>query len=245
MERMLVVVFDNEKKAYEGKSALGQLQAEGNLTIYQEAVILKHADGTVSVKQVDDSAPVGTLTGTAVGGLIGAAGRTGGDGPSAPPPARGSACSTTPTRSRLARISSRTSSKSLAPNKVAVVAEVDEAWTTPVDTRMEALGGTVFRRALWAVQEQVRREEIAAMKADLAELKSEASKANAERKAKLQKKIEQLAGKIDAQDKKLTERIGCVRGAPEGEEGDSPEERRSRRPGAQESGEHKRLTQLI
>ena len=71
MERMLVVVFDNEKKAYEGKAALGQLQAEGNVTIYQEAVILKHADGTVSVKQVDDTAPVGTLTGTAVGSLIG------------------------------------------------------------------------------------------------------------------------------------------------------------------------------
>ncbi len=103
-------------------------------------------------------------------------------------------------------------SKLLAPNKVAVVAEVDEAWTTPVDTRMEALGGTVIRRALWAVQEQVRREEIAAMKADLAELKSEASKANAERKAKLQKKIEQLTGKIDAQDKKLTERIDAFEG---------------------------------
>ena len=61
MERMLVVVFDNEKKAYEGKTALGQLQAEGNLTIYQGAVILKHADGTVSVKQLDEDVPVGTI----------------------------------------------------------------------------------------------------------------------------------------------------------------------------------------
>jgi len=72
---------------------------------------------------------------------------------------------------------------------------------------METIGGTVFRRALWAVQEQVRREEIDAMKADLAELKSEASKANAERKAKLQKKIEQLTVKIDTQDKKLTDKL--------------------------------------
>jgi hypothetical protein len=59
------------------------------------------------------------------------------------------------------------------------------------------------------VQEQVRREEIDAMKADLAELKSEASQANAERKAKLQKKIEQLTVKIDAQDKKLTDKINA------------------------------------
>ena len=97
-------------------------------------------------------------------------------------------------------------SKSLKPNRVAVVAEVDEAWTIPVDTRMEALGGTVFRRALWAVQEQVRREEIAAMKSDLAQFKSEVSKAHADRKAKLQKKIDQLEARIEAQQKKAIER---------------------------------------
>jgi len=207
MERMVVVVFDNEKKAYEGKTALGQLQAEGSLTIFQEAVVLKHADGTVSVEQVDDSAPVGTLTGTAVGSLIGLLG-----GPVGM--VVGAAAGTgigvfyDADTLQVGEDFVEDVSKLLAPNKVAVVAEVDEAWTTPVDTRMEALGGTVIRRALWAVQEQVRREEIAAMKADLAELKSEASKANEERKAKLQKKIEQLAGKIDAQDKKLTERLG-------------------------------------
>jgi uncharacterized membrane protein len=205
MERMLVVVFDNEKKAFEGRSALRQLEAEGSLTIYQGAVILKHADGTVSVKQIDDSALTGTLTGTAVGSLIGLLG-----GPVGL--ALGAASGLTigafydADTLRVGEDFVDDVSKSLAPNKVAVVAEVDEAWTTPVDTRMEELGGTVFRRALWAVQEQVRREEIAAMKADLAEFKSEISKAHAERKAKLQKKINQLEAKIDAQQKKTIER---------------------------------------
>lgn len=208
MERMLVVVFDNEKKAYEGKTALGKLQAEGSLTIYQEAVVLKHADGTVSVEQVDDSAPVGTLTGTAVGSLIGLLGGPVGMVVGAAS-GLGLGVFYDADTLQVGEDFVADVSKSLAPNKVAVVAEVEEVWTTPVDTRMEALGGTVFRRALWAVQEQVRREEIAAMKADLAELKSEVSKADAERKAKLQKKIEQLAGKIDAQDKKLTERLGA------------------------------------
>ena len=32
MERMLVVVFDSETKAYEGKSALRQLEREGSIT---------------------------------------------------------------------------------------------------------------------------------------------------------------------------------------------------------------------
>ena len=58
-------------------------------------------------------------------------------------------------------------SKSLTPNKVAVVAEVDEEWTTPADTRMEALEGVVFRRALWEVREKIDDEDAAAMKADL------------------------------------------------------------------------------
>jgi len=208
MERMLVVVFDNEKKAYEGKTALAQLQAEGDLTIYQGAVILKHADGTISVKQIDDSAPINTLTGTAVGALIGVLGGPVGMALGAAGGAGIGVLYDADTL-QVGEDFVEDVSKSLAPNKVAVVAEVDEAWTTPVDTRMEAIGGTVFRRALWAVQEQVRREEIDAMKADLAELKSEASKANAERKAKLQKKIEQLAGKIDAQDKKLTDKLGA------------------------------------
>jgi hypothetical protein len=85
------------------------------------------------------------------------------------------------------------------PNRVAVIAEIDEEWTTPVDTRMEAIGGTVFRRALSEVKEQIHEENVAAMKADLAQLKAEHAKAHADRKAKLQEKINQLDSKIQAQ----------------------------------------------
>jgi len=53
------------------------------------------------------------------------------------------------------------------PGKFAVLAEVQEDWTTPVDVRMEAIDGTVFRRALSEVKHTVDEEEIAAMKADL------------------------------------------------------------------------------
>ena len=205
MERMLVVVFDNEKRAFEGRSALRQLEAEGSLTIYEGAVVVKHADGTVSVKQLDDSGPIGMLTGTAVGGLIGLLGGPVGVAVGAASGLTVGAFYDADTL-RFGEDFVDDVSKSLKPNKVAVVAEVEEAWTIPVDTRMEALGGTVFRRALWAVQEQVRREEIAAMKADLAQFKTELSKAHADRKAKLQKKIGELEAKMDAQQKKAIER---------------------------------------
>src|SRR5271167_2675200 len=71
MDRMLVVVFDNETKAYEGKKALLQLDNEGSIGVYAYAVVAKKADGTASIKQGDDSGPLGTLVGTALGSLIG------------------------------------------------------------------------------------------------------------------------------------------------------------------------------
>ena len=96
--------------------------------------------------------------------------------------------------------------KALTPNKVAVVAEIEEDWTTPVDTRMEAIGGTVFRRALSEVKHTIHEENVAAMKADMAQMKAEQAKAHADRKAKLQEKINQLDSKIQDQLQKAKER---------------------------------------
>jgi uncharacterized membrane protein len=197
MERMLVAVFDDERMAFEGRGALRQLEREGNLTIFEGAVVVKGADGRVSVRQIDDSAPTGTLAGTAVGSLVGLLAGPVGAAIGAASAATIGAIYDADTL-RVGEDFVDDVSKSLTPGKVAVVAEVDEAWTAPVDARMEALGGTVFRRALWLAQEEVRREEIAAMKAVLADFKSEMSKANAERKVKLEKKIRELQAKIDA-----------------------------------------------
>jgi len=97
-------------------------------------------------------------------------------------------------------------SAALSPGKVAVVAEVEEDWTTPVDTRMDAIGGIVFRRALSDVRHQVHQENIAAMKADLAQMKAEHAQAQADRKKKLEQKINQLESKIQAQLEKAKER---------------------------------------
>jgi len=205
MERMLVVVFDNEKRAFEGKSALRQLELEDSISIYAGAVVAKHADGTVSVKQLDDDVPAGTLTGTAVGSLIGLLGGPVGLAVGALSGMTFGAFYDIDT-ARVGEDFVDDVSKSLTPNKVAVIAEIDEEWTAPVDARMEALGGVVFRRALWEVREKVQDEDVAAMKADLAQLKSEISKAHADRKAKIQKKIDQLQAKIDTQQKKAKER---------------------------------------
>ena len=71
MDRMLVVVFDNEDQAYQGQRALLQLDGEGSISVYGYAVLAKHPDGTATVKQGDDMGPLGTLLGTSLGSLIG------------------------------------------------------------------------------------------------------------------------------------------------------------------------------
>ena len=205
MDRMLVVVFDNESKAYEGREALLQLDGEGSISVYAYAVIAKHADGTATVKQGDDPGPLGTLVGTALGSLIGLLGGPTGLAIGA---AAGLITGTTADldNARVGEDFIDDVFKVLLPNRVAVVAEIEEGWTTPVDTRMEAIGGTVFRRALSDVRRTANDEEIAAMKVEIAQIKAEHAKAHADRKAKLLEKINQLDSKIQARLEKAKER---------------------------------------
>jgi uncharacterized membrane protein len=198
MDRMLVVIFPNESEAYEGKKALQQLDSEGSISVYGYAVLAKKPDGTASVKQGDDVGPIGTLVGTSLGSLLGVlGGPVGIAAGAAAGMAAGSAVDLDNTRVGADFIDDV--QKFLVPPNVALVAEVDEEWTTPVDTRMEAIGGNVFRRALSDVEEKMDDEDVAAMKADLAQLKAEHAKAQADRKAKLEEKINQLDTKIQAQ----------------------------------------------
>src|SRR5271169_5462909 len=184
MDRLLVVVFGNETKAYEGKKALLQLDNEGSISVFGYAVVGKHADGTASIKQGDDSGPLGTLAGTSLGSLIGVLFGPVGLAIGASAGFAGGA-SFDLLNAGVGEDFIDDVTKILLPNKVAVVAEVEEDWTTPVDTRMEAIGGIVFRRALSEVRDTVNNEDVAAMKADLAQFKAEHAQARADRKAKL------------------------------------------------------------
>jgi uncharacterized membrane protein len=205
MDRMLVVVFDTEKKAYEGEKALLQLGDEGSIVVYAYAVIAKNADGTAAVRQSDDQGPLGTLVGTALGSLIGLLGGPAGLAIGAAVGlVAGSAADLSNAGVGADFVDDVT--KELLPNRFAVAAEIQEDWTTPVDARMEAIGGIVFRRALSEVKDALDDEYTAAMKADSAQMKAEHAQARADRKAKLQEKIIQLDSKIQARLEQAKER---------------------------------------
>jgi uncharacterized membrane protein len=209
MGRMLVVVFDNGSTAYEGKKALSELDIDGSIAVYSHAVVLKNPDGTTTVSESDDRGPLGTLVGTALGGLIGLLTGPTGLAIAAAVGVLGGA-TVDLDRTRIGEGFVDDVARVLLPNKAAVVAEIEEDSTAAVDTSMAALGGTVLRRALSQVKHTTHDEHIAAMKADLAQMKAEHAQAHAERKAKLQEKINQLDSKLQAQLQKAKERREAV-----------------------------------
>jgi len=197
MEKMLVVAFNDESKAYEALQALNQLDAEGSIAIYAESVIKKNADGTVTVKQVDDGFPIRTVGGTAIGSLLGLLGGPVGLAVGATAGALAGSISDLNVAGVDAEFLDDTAT-ALTPGKCAVVADISEEWVTPVDTRMEALGGAVFRAARNSVEDEQRARDVAALRAEIDQLKAEHARARADSKAKLQAKIDELNTKLQA-----------------------------------------------
>jgi len=197
MDRLLVVVFDAESKAYEAKKALHELDREDAITVFDQAVVARNADGSASVRPGDDLTPVRTLGGTLLGALIGLLGGPVGVGVvAAVGLAAGAAMDVS--NARLCDDFVEDVREKLTPEKFALVAEISEDSTTPVDDRMEALGGTVYRRSLKEVKRTFHDDNVAAMKADRAQLTAERTKADTDRKVKLQEKINELDSKIEA-----------------------------------------------
>lgn len=194
MSKLVVTTFDSEAKAYEGTRALNELHAQGDLTLYGMAVITKDAGGKLSVKEGPD-ALAGTAVGSLVGALVGVLG-----GPA------GVIVGMT-TGMLLGSISDLLDigvgadfldkvSRDLAPGKAAVIAEVDEDWVTPLNTRMEAIGASVEREWRSDFEEVEIEKDTAARKAELAQLKAELAQSGAEAKAKLRTRIKEVRAKL-------------------------------------------------
>ncbi len=195
MERMLVVVFDNELKAYDGYRALTELDSEGSISIHAQAVIEKDDKGNVTVKQKGDDFPIRTVGGTAIGALIGVLG--GPIGLSIGTVAGAFAGSILDmNRAGVNADFLDDVFEKLEPDKWAVVSDINEEWVTPVDARMAALGGTVVRVTRQDVENEQVTRSVAALKAGIAQLKLEQAKSRTNQKAKMQSEIDKLNDKL-------------------------------------------------
>ena len=197
MDKILVVVFDSESKAYEGSRVLQELQDEGSIDLYSRAVIARDTNGKVEVKQEGDMGPIGTAVGLFTGSLIGLLG-----GPVGLVVGAGVGISGglvyDLVNSGVGEDFLYEVGQSLQPGKAAVVAEVWEEWVLPVDTRMEALGGVAFRRMRGEFVDAQIDRDVAALKAELVGLKAERDQATGDAKAKIQAKIDATRVKLQA-----------------------------------------------
>jgi uncharacterized membrane protein len=196
-DKMIVAVFDDERSAYTGLSALTDMDAEGSIVLYASAVIAKDPYGKLTVKHAADEGPVGTAVGLFTGILVGVLGGPVGVAVGALAGMGGGAMYD------LANLGIGGDfldevGRRLMPGKVAVVAEVSEEWVTPLDTRMEAAGGTVVRRTRGEFLDAQIDRDIALLKAEVANLKSEYAAAEKEARTKLQAKIDAATEKLNA-----------------------------------------------
>jgi uncharacterized membrane protein len=197
MDKMLVAVFESESKAYEGSRILRELDAEGSISTFAIAVVAKDESGKVTVKQEADQGPLGTAVGLFAGSLIGTLGGPVGFAVVAGAGTLGGAlydqAKVGVSDDFLADVEQQ-----LQAGKYAVVAEVWEEWVMPADTRIEAAGGIVMRRAREEVVDTQIERDAAALKAEIASLKAEHARARQEHKARLEAKIEAVKGKLRA-----------------------------------------------
>ena len=220
MSKFIVAVFPGENQAYEGTRALNALHAEGHLTLYSMAVVVKDANGKFSVKESADAGPLGTAVGALVGGLIGVIG-----GPIGALAGMGGGSVIGSLvdlfnygvgEDFITKVS-----KELSAGKTAIIAEIVENWTTPLDTRMQAVGGTVLRTWRADFEDEQVAKEAATTKAEFEELKVEYAQASAETKTRLKARLDhakadfqnaqsRLQARLDALEKEMGARIAAL-----------------------------------
>ena len=206
MNKMIVVVFDNENSAYEGLSAMKDLHKEGSITLYSTAVLNKDDSGDVQIKQAADKGLVGTVIGMATGSLLGVL---------AGPAGLAIGASVGGLTGILVDINHagvdvdfvNDVSNALSPGKYAVIAEIDEMWMAPLDTRMVELDGLLFRRLRSELEDEQLVREAEAFDKELQALENELDEASEEAKAAISKQINNTKEKLQAINQQAKERL--------------------------------------
>ena len=211
MNKLLVAVFPTEAAADAGLQALRTLHAAGDITLYATGVLARDGLGAISVKKsMDTGSGTGAVTGLAVGSLIGLLG-----GPMGM--VIGAATGTVAGAVRDFWVAGvgldfiEAAAQHLQPGKVALVAEIEEEWVTPVDLALEAAGGHVLRRARSDVAEAQFDHDITAFKAEVKDLESEASHASGAAKTRLQSKLTGAKASLDAAVQRGQHRVDTLR----------------------------------
>ncbi len=145
MEQMLTAVFDTVPEALKGVIFLKELHRAGDITLHTTAVIAKDSSGRISINQAAEREFNGTKLDLLFGILLGALGGLAGLA------IGGSIGGLVGLIFDLARTGIsvdflKQASSTLAPGKAALLAEIRETSTVPVDIKLAKLGGHIYRK---------------------------------------------------------------------------------------------------
>lgn len=212
MNKLLVATFADEPAADAGLQALRRLHADGAITLYASGVLARDAAGAARVSRPLDTGHAGAATGLGVASLIGLLG-----GPSAGAPATtvvGAIRDFWAAGVGLDFVEQ--AQRRLRPGRVALVTEVDEEWVVPVDIALEAAGGEVLRGTRTEVVEAQLDHDIAAFKAEIKELESEAFHAGGAARTRLHDKLACAKASLDGAVQRAQQRLDALRAEADG-----------------------------
>ena len=146
MDNYIAIVFDKDEQAFDGLHALWDLDSTGDITVHGAAVIHRDEFGHVDVATKDTDPGLRTIVGAGLGALIGALAGPAGIGIGA---AAGGALGLTADAVKANEHDEAAYETGfvMKPGQAAVIAEVSEDGTTPVDAAEKPLGGMVYRRS--------------------------------------------------------------------------------------------------
>ena len=160
MHNYIAVIFDDTGKAYEALHALWQMDGEGDITVHGTTVVHRDEWGQYQVDTKETQPALATAVGVGVGALLGAlAGPAGAAVGAAGGAAIGAAAGgAVGIGADLIRADTRDQASDetafvLGIGQSAVIADVSEDSTLPIDSRMRGLGGVVRRRAWSTLQD--------------------------------------------------------------------------------------------
>jgi uncharacterized membrane protein len=196
MENVLAINFTDDGDAYEALTTLKELDEQGQVALEGAAVVMRHEDGTIAIKdEVGDIGYAGTATGGVVGLIVGILG-----GPigvllgGATGVLLGSLFDLDDldeTDSVLSKMS-----RTVRVGHPSVVAEVDEQSPEVIDAAINRLDGTVLRLPLADVEAEIAATEEAQRAAKKEARKTLHEERRNERKEKVQAKIAELKSKL-------------------------------------------------
>jgi uncharacterized membrane protein len=195
-DKVVVVAFADDAKAYEALATVKQLDRDGQIDLTEAAVVTRDEDGRVHLQ---DEAGDHSLAGTASGGLIGLLiGILGGPLGVLLGGATGLLLGSLwdlddadTTESALGEVS-----KSVEVGRNSLLAQVVEQSPEVLDTAMTRLGGTVVRRPVYEIEAEIDRAQEAqreAKKQANAKLREERQERT---RAQAHAKVEELKSKL-------------------------------------------------